>query len=66
MKQILVKIETDNDFCGNCHALGWVALRGDEKYDNPSCGVFNEDLDSDRKYGIYRCQSCLDAETREE
>jgi len=63
MKEIVIKINAeDPDLCGNCHALGYVDLYGTGKFENPSCGVFNEDLDRTSEGKAYRCRSCIDAE----
>jgi hypothetical protein len=63
MKEIIIKIDVkDPDLCGNCHALGHVDLYGTGKFENPSCGVFNEDLDQTFEGKAYRCKSCIDAE----
>jgi len=63
MRQILIKIDVDDpDICGNCQALGYVDFYGTGKFENPSCGVFNEDLGQAPKGGAYRCKSCMDAE----
>jgi hypothetical protein len=63
MRQILVKIDTnDTELCENCQSLGYVDLYGTGKFENPSCGVFNEDLDQTCDGRAYRCKSCIDAD----
>jgi hypothetical protein len=64
MRQILVKIDTnDVELCENCQSLGYVDLCGTGKFEDPSCGVFNEDLGRSELPGrAYRCRTCIDAD----
>lgn len=62
MTKILSVIVDCGDLtCDNCAALGMVALYKEGEYNNPECGLFNEDLTGNLDIA-YRCDRCIQAE----
>jgi hypothetical protein len=59
MKKIFVCIAAEGNLCGECHALGHVDLHGCGEMKDPSCGIFNEDLQKTEDGKAYRGDSCM-------
>jgi hypothetical protein len=62
MRQILVEIEADTNLCDKCQGLEYVDLHSSGKFEDPSCGIFGEDLQQNNDGKAYRCAPCEKAD----